>query len=263
MLRMRFFLGFGLVTTVFAGCISVHVDRADVDEEIEISSRSTGFVNMSTHANGEERPAVLYVPADYDPDEEYPLIVFLHGAGERGDDGLRQTDVGIGPAIRKNPDRFPCLVFIPQCPTGKWWGAVPGRSSDDSSGPHITDGINAVIRNFNVDEDRISLTGLSMGGYGTFAYGTGEAERFSAFMPICGGGDIAGAASLARRPMWVFHGEADSVVPITRSKEMVDAIREEGGFVKFTTYPDVGHNSWDAAYGKDEGAVEWLLAQKR
>lgn len=262
MLRARF-LTFGLVTAFAAGCISVRVDRIEVEEETRMLSRSTGFINMSTRADGEERPAVLYVPADYDPARKYPLIVFLHGAGERGDDGLRQTEVGIGPAIRKNPDRFPCLVFIPQCPSGKWWGPVPGRSSDDSSGPHITDGINTIMRNFNVDGDRVSLTGLSMGGYGTFAYGTAEAGRFSALMPICGGGDVADAAILARRPMWVFHGEADSVVPMERSKEMVEAIREEGGSVKFTTYPEVGHNSWDKAYGKREGAIEWLLGQKR
>lgn len=262
MLFARLFT-FGITTVLLAGCISVRVDRVDVDEDFDTVARSTGFINMHTRVGDQERPAVVYVPADYDPDKEYPLIVFLHGAGERGDDGLRQTEVGIGPAIRQNPDRFPCIVFIPQCPTGMWWSPVPGRSEDKSSGPHITDGIDKIKRKFNIDEDRVSLTGLSMGGYGTFAYGADTAAQFSAFMPICGGGDVAGAAQLASRPMWVFHGEADTVVPMDRSKEMVDAIRDEGGSVKLTTYPEVGHNSWDAAYSKREGAVEWLLAQER
>lgn len=253
----------GMVAVLVSGCISVRVDKVEVDDDNHVLARSTGFINMSTHANGEDRPAVVYVPADYDPDKKYPLIVFLHGAGERGDDGLRQTEVGIGPAIRKNPERFPCIVLIPQCPRNMWWGPVSGRSDDNSSGAHITDGIETMLQNFNIDEDRITLTGLSMGGYGTFSYGSEEVERFAAFMPICGGGTTEGASNLARRPMWVFHGEADSVVPMARSKEMVEAIREEGGAVKFTTYPEVGHNSWDQAYGKRQGAVEWLLAQER
>lgn len=252
-----------LAMLVLTGCISVRVDEVDVDSQVHHTGNATGFLNMTTHANGEDRPAVLYVPADYDPSKNYPLIVFLHGAGERGDDGLRQSEVGIGPVIRKDPSRFPCLVFMPQCPTGKWWSPVPGRSEDNSSGPHLTNGIESIIQQYSVDVNRISLTGLSMGGYGTFAYGAEQADRFSAFMPICGGGNVSGAKDLARRPMWVFHGDADTVVPMDRSTEMVDAIRAQGGAVEFTVYPGVGHNSWDEAYGKSQGAVEWLLAQRR
>ena len=248
---------------VHSGCVVVDVGRVGSGKGNRSDVQSTGFIDMTTLSEGEERPAVVFVPADYDPDKEYPLIVFLHGAGERGDDGLRQTEVGIGPAIRKNPERFPCIVFIPQCPKGKWWGAIPGRSDDNSSAAHITDGIRKIKRNFNIDDDRVSLTGLSMGGFGTFGYGGDEWERFSAFLPICGGGNVASAENLAKRPMWVIHGEADSVVPVERSKEMVEAVREEGGSVKFTAYSGVNHNSWDKAYGPAEGAVEWLLAQER
>ncbi|MFP6584933.1 MAG: prolyl oligopeptidase family serine peptidase [Candidatus Hydrogenedentota bacterium] len=260
------FLRFGcvaLIGVLLTGCISVRVDNLEVDDRIHASNRATGFLDMETRAAGENRPAVLYVPADYNPSREYPLIVFLHGAGERGDDGVRQSQVGIGTAIRQNPDRFQCLVFMPQCPAGDWWSAIPGRGGDESGHAHITDGIEQILSRYSIDEDRVSLTGLSMGGFGTFSYGAQHADRFSAFMPICGGGDVAGAAQLATKPMWVLHGEADSVVPVARSEEMVNAIREEGGSVKFTKYPGVNHNSWDKAYGKSEAAVEWLLAQER
>jgi predicted peptidase len=253
----------GLVCT---GCLSLHIDDVNVDENtaaLALLGNSTGFLDITTEHNGEERPAVVYVPRDYDPDEEWPLIIFLHGAGERGDDGVRQTHVGIGPAIRKNPDRFRALVFMPQCPTGQWWGVVPGRGGDESGHDHINDGLEQIMDAYNIDADRVSLTGLSMGGFGTFSYGARFANDISAFMPICGGGDPESAEALSKRPMWVFHGEADSVVPMDRSKVMVDAIRETGGSVKFTTYPGVGHNSWDEAYSKKQGGVEWLLAQTR
>lgn len=252
-----------LLALVLTGCISVRVDNLEVDDTIHASERPTGFLDMQTRVDGEERPAVLYVPANYDPSEEYPLIVFLHGAGERGDDGVRQTQVGIGKAIRENPDRFPCLVLMPQCPKDMWWSEIPGRSSDNSGHDHITNGIEQVLNHYSIDEDRVSLTGLSMGGFGTFSYGARYPERFSAFMPICGGGDVTGAEALATRPMWVLHGDADNVVPLERSQVMVDAVQQAGGDVKFTKYPGVGHNSWDAAYGKREAAVEWLLAQER
>ena len=254
-----------LLSILCTGCISVRVDEIRVKDDLALKAvtDTTGIISMTTSAHGEERPALLYVPNNYDASREWPLIVFLHGAGERGDDGIRQSAVGIGPAILKNPDRFPCLVFMPQCPREQWWGTIPGRGGDTKSYGHITDGIEKILEYYNIDEDRVSLTGLSMGGYGTFAYGAENADRFSAFMPICGGGSTDSAEALAKRPMWVLHGEADTVVPMERSKVMVDAIREVGGPVKFTTYPGVGHNSWDNAYSKKEGAVEWLLAQER
>jgi predicted peptidase len=221
------------------------------------------MLDMTTIVDGEERPAVLFVPADFDSDRAYPLIVFLHGSGERGDDGWFQTEFGVGTAIRRHPERFDCLVFIPQCPSGMGWSWNEGGDGQGASLPHVTNGIEKIQSNFNIDADRVSLTGLSMGGFGTFAYGAVEWERFSAFMAVCGGGDPGGAEGLARRPMRVYHGDADRVVAIERSREMVEAIEAAGGDVKFTVYPGVGHNSWDAAYGIEEGAVEWLLEQRR
>ena len=257
------FLVLAVVVSCLQGCIIYRENQVRVEEEIEVTEFATGMLDMTTNVNGEERPGVVFVPAGYDPDKTYPLIVFLHGSGERGDDGWYQTEYGAGTAIRRHPERFPCLVFIPQCPRDMGWSMRPGKNGEGASLPHVMDGIEKIQRKYNIDTNRISLAGLSMGAFGTFAYGAVEWERFSAFMAVCGGGDVEGAANLAKRPMWVFHGDADPVVPIERSREMVDAIREEGGSVKFTVYEGVGHNSWDRAFGAKEGAVEWLLSHSR
>lgn len=221
----------------------------------------TGFISMATSAEGEEWPAVLYVPEDYDPDKKWPLIVFLHGMGERGSDGQRQTEVGIGEVIRSNPERFPCLVYMPQCSTDTFWSSATNEKGAPAD-VHITQGIETVLGKYNIDEDRVSLTGLSMGGYGTFAYGAKHIDRFSALMPICGGGNVDDAAALAKRPMWVFHGGADPVVNPEQSRRMIKATKQAGGDVRYTEYEGVGHNSWDNAYGSAD-AIAWLLAQKR
>ncbi len=247
-----------------SGCISVRMGDIQVEEDFKLDGpTATGFIHLSTEVDGEVRPGMVYVPAGYNHDTAYPLIVFLHGLGESGDNGMAQTTSGLGNAIRKNPERFNCLVYFPQSPSRQWWSAVDGRVTAPNSFEHITDGIERVLDLYHVDEDRVSLTGLSMGGYGTFAYGAKHADRFSAFMPVCGGGDVEAAVELARRPMWVFHGEADGVISVDKSKQMVDATRKAGGAVKFTTYPGVGHNSWDKAYSADQKAIEWLLEQRR
>ena len=223
-----------------------------------------GFIGMTTTDGDRKQPAMLYVPRNYDPEKAWPLVVFLHGAGERGDDGWRQTAVGIGPAIQKAPERFPCLVVMPQCPSDSIWvAASTGRLSGQKSAEgHIDDAIRQAVERYNVDPNRISLTGLSLGGYGTFIYGGKNADRFSAFMPICGGGNPEDAQALAKTPMWVFHGADDSVVPVAQSERMVEAIKAAGGNVRFTVYPGTNHNSWDKAYA-EKGSIEWLIGQRR
>ena len=114
----------------------------------------------------------------------------------------------------------------------------------------------------NIDADAVALTGLSLGGYGTWSIGAQHPQRFSALVPICGGGDPADAAALAHVPIWCFHGDADPVVPVERSREMVEAVQSAGGQVKYTELPGVTHNSWDPAYG-DPSVIEWMLAQRR
>jgi predicted peptidase len=212
---------------------------------------------MTTTVDDDLRGAMIYVPPNYDPAQAWPLVVFLHGAGERGRDGVKQTKVGLPPVIQKYPERFPCLVLMPQCAAGDLW-------SSETAKAHIDDAIAQTLAAYNVDESRISLTGLSLGGFGSFAYGAENANMFCAIMPVCGGGDSndkSAVAKLATIPIRVFHGADDRVVPAKRSREMVAAIRGAGGDIQYTEYPDTSHNSWDQAYGDPE-AIAWLLAQR-
>ena len=214
------------------------------------------MVSFHTQAEDGEQPATIYVPANYHDDRQWPLIVFLHGMGERGADGIAQTEVGIGPAIIEHPERFPALVLMPQCSADYVWTSPIGMA-------HIDNAIAQVRERYNVDEERIYLTGLSMGGYGAFNYGALHPELFAAVVPICGGGNPERhAAPLATIPMWVFHGGADTVVVPERSRQMVEAIRDAGGNIQYTEYPGVGHNAWDVTYG-DAKVIEWMLAQRK
>lgn len=241
-----------LVVIGLGGCATQH----GVGLNAKTMTAETGTLAMVTMANGEEQPCALYVPPGYDPRKEWPLVVFLHGMGERGRDGVAQTTVGIGPAIEENPDRFPCLVLMPQCSPDYVW------TSPKALG-HIDNAIEQALEKYSVDRNRLSLTGLSMGGFGSFQYGALHADMFSAVMPICGGGNPdQQAEALARLPMRVFHGADDPVVTPERSKVMVEAVRKAGGDIRYTEYPETGHNSWDQAYGDGE-AIAWLLAQKR
>ena len=197
---------------------------------------------------------LIAVPEGYKKDgDAVPLILFLHGAGERGDDLKKVKAHGPPKMVEKGHD-FGAIVVSPQCPADSWW----------------TDEIDMLIalldkieREYNIDKDRIYVTGLSMGGYGTFALCARQPERFAAAVPICGGGMLFDARRLAKLPAWVFHGEDDNVVPVDESQRMVKFMNERGGeHAKLTTYPGVGHNSWDKAYA-DEAMWTWLLEQKR
>lgn len=197
---------------------------------------------------------LLALPKAYDSDgEAVPLLLFLHGAGERGND-LDKVKLHGPPKMIDQGNDFGAIVVSPQCPADSWW-------------PRETDLLMALIdkieREYNVDKARIYVTGLSMGGYGTFALCARQPERFAAAVPICGGGDLFDARQLARLPMWVFHGEADNVVPVDESVRMVKVMNSSGGEnAILTTYPGVGHNSWDRAY-TDQSMWKWLFEQKR
>lgn len=241
------------------GCINVRVQDNAVAVQKDMTQSGNGFYAFRTDVDGDSWPAVVYVPAGYTPDKKWPLIVFLHGMGERGDDGWKQTEVGIGGAIRMNPERFPAIVVMPQCAKSTTWGG----SENPEGAPawkHIDSVIAYAKQHYAVDDKRVLLTGLSMGGFGTFRYGAMRADQIAAFMPICGGGSTADAPALAQRPLWAFHGLADTVVKPEQSRNMVDAIKAAGGNVKLTEYEGVGHNSWDKAY-RDPEAIAWLLNQ--
>ena len=232
------------------------VNCATLQQADAVTDQPGQMIALATQADDGEQPAALYVPANYNDGREWPLIVFLHGMGERGADGVDQTTVGIGPAIQAHPERFPALVLMPQCSSDYVWTSPNGIA-------HIDHAIAQVRERYNIDAQRIYLTGLSMGGYGAFNYAALHPERFAAVVPICGGGNPERHAEpLATIPMWVFHGGADNVVAPERSRQMVEAIRNAGGNIQYTEYPGVGHNSWDAAYGDPE-VIAWMLAQRK
>jgi predicted peptidase len=183
-------------------------------------------------------------------------VLFLHGAGEGGTDNLAQTKVGLGRAIRNDPSRFPLIGVFPQSPP-----RVPWRGA---SVEHAVRALEATLDEFNTDRDRVYLTGISMGGYGTLHLATAQPERFAAIVPVCGGSanPELTAERLATMPMWVFHGDLDNIIPVEESRDVVEALRARGSSVRYTEYEGVKHNSWDPAYAEPE-LIPWLLAQRK
>ncbi len=193
---------------------------------------------------------LLYLPNDYDKKGNWPLMLFLHGAGERGDN-LELVKKHGPPKLIEEGKAFPFVVVSPQCPEDRWWEPVSLSALLDE-----------IVGKYKIDKDRIYVTGLSMGGFGTWSLATYAPRRFAAIVPICGGGEPITAQMLASVPAWVFHGGKDPVVPLARSQGMVDAMKRAGGNVKFTVYPDAGHDSWSETYANPK-LYDWLLVQKR
>ena len=192
----------------------------------------------------------LYLPDDYANQESWPLVLFLHGSGERGDD-LELVKKHGPPRLIQDGKDFPFIVVSPQCPGGVSWEPIFLNALLDD-----------VISKHKVDKDRIYVTGLSMGGFGTWALAAASPDRFAAIAPICGGGETRWARRISHLPTWVFHGAKDKAVPVELSQEMVDAMKAKGGEPKLTIYPDAEHDSWTDTYNNPE-FYEWLLAQKR
>jgi len=213
----------------------------------------------------------LLRPTPAAPGRRYPVVLFLHGSGERGSDNEAQLKFLptwlAEPAMR---ERHPCLVVAPQCRTDHKWvevswqdpqgGQQPEEPSVDLSAAVAA--LDDVLAAEPADPDRVLLTGLSMGGYGTWDLAARCPERFAAALPICGGGDAATARRLVKLPIWAFHGADDRVVPPSRSRAMVEAIRAAGGTPTYTEFPGVGHDSWTPAY-RDPAVLDWFFAQRR
>jgi predicted peptidase len=219
-------------------------------------------------AGGEKLPYRLLKPAKVEDGHKYPLVIFLHGAGERGSDNEKQLIHGVS-QFAANRDEYPCFLIAPQCPDGKKWVEVDW-SADSHTMPkepgevgRLTLGlIEQSIKELTVDPKRVYLTGLSMGGYGTWDLLARRPDLFAAAAPVCGGADEATAPKIKDIPVWAFHGARDTAVKPARSRNMIAALKKAGGSPKYTEYPDVGHNSWEPAY-KDPELFKWLFAQKK
>ena len=233
---------------------------------------ATGFVNrVHKSADGTEAKYVVFVPHDYRGDRPYPLILFLHGAGEWGTDGQKQVTVGLGSALRKREKTFPFLVVFPQSRKKTWPINPQDRrqlsdvlatwSDQDAEGRRALAILAETVKDYRVDPERIYLTGISMGGFGTWSLAASHPDRWAAIAPICGGGDPQAAEKIARLPCWCFHGDADTAVPVNRSRDMMKALWEAGGHPNYTEYAGVGHNSWDKAYDTTD-LYDWLLKHR-
>ena len=238
-------------------------------------TRETGFLDRRVTMAGHVYHYQVFVPASYTATQRWPVILFLHGAGERGDDGLLQTQVGLGAALRLHAAQFPAIIVFPQAPPESMWTGVPAQMAMAA--------LDETSREFRTDSDRVYLTGLSLGGNGTWYLAYRYPSRFAAIIPICGfvtafrpgwsaftpvvpadsGAPFdALARQLRRVPTWIVHGEVDEVVPVEQSQKAAAALKAAGAPVQYLEVPGTGHNAWDAAYGSPS-LVRWLLAQHR
>jgi predicted peptidase len=193
---------------------------------------------------------LLYLPKDYQRQESWPLLLFLHGSGERGDD-LELVKVHGPPKLIAAGQDFPFIVVSPQCRQDRRWEPIELVALLDDLGGK-----------YKVDPDRIYVTGLSMGGFGTWELAAFAPHRLAAIAPICGGGEKYWARQFAHLPVWAFHGAKDTGVPLERSQSMVDELKKRGGQPRLTIYPEAEHDSWTETYDNPE-LYKWLLEQRR
>jgi predicted peptidase len=234
----------------------------------------TGFLFKTLTLDKQCYAYTVYVPRNYDAGKPWPVIMFLHGAGECGSDGWRPVMQGIATAIMQDIEKWPFIVVIPQKPKieNAW----------EQYDALVMGMLKQVRKDYTVDGSRLYLTGLSQGGHGTWVLGAKHADVWAAIAPICGyggelwrgdkpkselpppftGKDAELGAALKDMPVWAFHGEADSVVPVKQTQDLVAAVKAAGGSPKMTTYPGVNHNSWDTAY-RTEDLGKWFLEHKK
>lgn len=198
----------------------------------------------------------LHLPVGVNETERWPVILFLHGSGERGDHLPKIKKHGLPKLIAQGQD-VPAIVVSPQCPAGAWW--TPYFA-------HLLGLLDEILATQPADPTRVYLTGLSMGGYACWELACRYPRRFAALVPICGGGRKqfgfpASVCALRRLPIWAFHGVLDTVVPPRESETLITTLRRCGGSPRFTLYPDLAHNCWDAAYA-EPGLMSWLLDQR-
>jgi predicted peptidase len=238
-----------------------------------MTPRETGFLIRSVNVRGTSYPYSVYVPRAFDASKRWPVILFLHGSGERGEDGLRSTQIGVAAAIRAHPNRVPAIVVFPQAPADSRWLDEPADAAMAALEKSIVE--------FHGDRSRVYLTGLSMGGYGTYHLALAHPDTFAALVVVCGGllphetttavrqsPLTMGAAdpytftahALRHLPIRIFHGDADPVIPVSESRMMAEALTREGADVRYVEFPGIGHNAWDRAYG-DAEIWEWLFRQ--
>jgi len=219
-------------------------------------------------------PYRILTPRNMEDGQKYPLVLFLHGAGERGDDNQAQLVHGAAEFARlERQNAYPSFVVFPQCPVGQRWVESPWNLPSGRDEFEVAPSkpmalalqlVDSLIANLPIDPSRVYVTGLSMGGQGAWFAAVSKPRRFAAMLEVCGGGDPSWAKQYSGIPVWAFHGQNDTVVPISRAREMVVALTQAGHSpeLRYTEYPNVGHNSWSQTFRRDD-VFDWLYAQRR
>ena len=217
-------------------------------------------------ASNESMCYLLFVPAHYDSSKKYPLVLWLHGGGARGDNPktILSWGDGHGPLFLARPDNqsnHPCFVLAPQCPAGKLW-ADPYSDQPLDQIRLVLEMLDSIEKEFSIDSKRLYVIGISMGGYATWDIIARRPSRFAAAVPICGGGNPIKASRMVKTAIWAFHGEKDDLVKVEESREMIKAVQKTGGKVKYTEYKGVGHSVWEQAFN-EPGFLEWIFSCMR
>jgi poly(3-hydroxybutyrate) depolymerase len=215
----------------------------------------TGFTIKTVQNQGRNRKYALFIPHGYTPGQKWPAIVFLHGVGEGGTGAQHNLTVGLAPIVAQKAAQFQFIVIFPQSATGHW------DENSDAAADAIA-ALDEVEHDYAVDRDRVFLTGLSTGGYGTWAIGAKYKEHFAGLVPMCAFSDFKDVDKLADVPVWCFHNAGDPFVLAAGDHAMCDQINARGGHAKYTEYVALGHDVWTRAYQKDE-LYQWMLETRR
>ena len=248
-MRTMWLAGIGIAMLLLTGCASV--EEKTMKNGSCASGQSEKLFKKVVSKKVECR-YLLYLPKGYEEKgKKWPVIMFLHGAGERGDN-LELVKKHGPPKMIGQGREFPFIVVSPQCPNDVWW---------TEQTEVLTALLDEIELKYRVDTDRVYLTGLSMGGFGTWGLACRYPGRFAAIAPICGGGERYLGNRLKDVPVWAFHGAKDKVVPVKRTEEMVEAVKKAGGDAKMTVYPEAEHDSWTATYDNQE-LYDWFLSHR-
>lgn len=220
------------------------------------------FDKLRYQTSGDTLLYRLLKPLEMKAGERYPLVIFLHGSGERGQDNI-VTLKHIAPLFLNDSNRvkFPCFVLVPQCPAGKDWTYPDWYQEPKEPMSSVIALLDSLESLPFIDSTRLYITGLSMGGYGTWYLLTKYPGKFAAAAPICGGGDTHQVEKFKHVPIWDFHGAKDDAVPVERSRSMIKALKDAGGNPRYTEYKKVGHDSWVKAYAEPD-LLPWLFGQR-
>lgn len=232
------------ILTFMALVIMIYSTSAEAQSDRQTVNNFEKEIKLTLSAN-----YLLYLPIDYnESDKDFPLVLFLHGSGERGTDIEKVKINGLPKLISEGKD-FPFIVVSPQCPDDIFWNI-----------DILIALLDEIESTYRVDKNKIYVTGLSMGGHATWELALRQPNRFAAIAPVCGWTDISKASTIAHLPVWVFHGAKDVVVPVKASEDMVAALKNYGSNAKLTIYPEANHDSWTETYNNEE-LYKWFLKQ--